>query len=370
MSLFNSASNRQLIVNTLAKHFKTRTGFIIGEDELELVDAVIDKLYNENTSEDLPTINKHAIGLIHDIINKKRVQQIEEINVPTPLQPNKVVSEAEAKLESIVHPNNVLIQHDYVVVDSRLRDHTIYPSPNRYRFMLPTEYHNITEIEMITAEIPKSCYNINTSNNVILFQEIVSHVSTSSFVTATILPGDYTLAELKSALESSMNTASTTGAIFSVDTITLSLQSKLIISSDLGGTATLFNILISSIFPVIGFSNSDKTGSASYTASSRYNLNPESYIVLKLNEVPSDVRSSHSLFDNSFAKISLGDSPQGSTKFFSAYSDYNAITVINPPMSSLPYLDISFYDYSGLHEFNGLDHSMTFKITYVNSNLQ
>ena len=370
MSVFNSEPNRQLIVNTLAKHFKTRTGFIIGEDELVLIDAVIDKLYNENTSEDLPSINKRAIGVIHDIINKKRVQQIEEINVPAPLQPNKVAVETEAKLEAIVHPNNVLIQQDFVVVDSRLRDHDVYPSPNRYRFMLPTEYHNITEIELVTAEIPKSGYNINAGNNVILFQETASHVSTSSYVTATVLPGDYTLAELKSALESSMNTASTTGALFSVDTVTLALQSKIVIGSDLGGTATLFNVLISSIFPVIGFSSSNKTGSASYTASNRYNLNPESYIVLKLNEVPSDVRSSHSLFDNSFAKITLGDSPQGSTRFFSAYSDYNAVTIINPPMSSLPYLDISFYDYSGLHEFNGLDHSMTFKITYVNSNLQ
>ncbi len=117
MTAFNSEANKQLIVNTLAKHFKTRTGFIIGEDEFQLIDVVIDKLYNENTSEDLPSINKRAIGLIHDIINKKRIQQIEEIDVPVPIRPNTTVAETEATIESIVHPNNVLIQRDFIVVD-------------------------------------------------------------------------------------------------------------------------------------------------------------------------------------------------------------------------------------------------------------
>ena len=55
-----------------------------------------------------------------------------------------------------------------IIVDSRQRDYSIYPDPNDYTVNIMFSYRNVERLELIAAMMPKTEYNINTENNLIL----------------------------------------------------------------------------------------------------------------------------------------------------------------------------------------------------------
>ena len=54
-------------------------------------------------------------------------------------------------------------------VDSRQRDYNLYPNANNYNLPIPDRYKNVTGIELKAAMLPRSEYNVNTSNKYIDF---------------------------------------------------------------------------------------------------------------------------------------------------------------------------------------------------------
>ena len=67
------------------------------------------------------------------------------------------------------HPtkSKVVSKHN-IVVDSRQRDYSIYPTPSNYQVDLMEPHRNVERIELIAAMMPKTEYNINSENNLIL----------------------------------------------------------------------------------------------------------------------------------------------------------------------------------------------------------
>ncbi len=64
------------------------------------------------------------------------------------------------------HPANEVIEGKHIfVVDSRQRDYGNWPDPNHYQLPIYDVFHNVNEIELKAAMIPKTEYNIHTSNN-------------------------------------------------------------------------------------------------------------------------------------------------------------------------------------------------------------
>ena len=64
------------------------------------------------------------------------------------------------------HPANEVIEGKHVfVVDSRQRDFENWPNPNHYQLPIYDVFHNVNEIELKAALIPKTEYNIHSSNN-------------------------------------------------------------------------------------------------------------------------------------------------------------------------------------------------------------
>ncbi len=64
------------------------------------------------------------------------------------------------------HPANEVIQGKHIfVVDSRQRDFQNWPNPNHYQLPIYDVFHNVNEIELKAAMIPKTEYNIHSSNN-------------------------------------------------------------------------------------------------------------------------------------------------------------------------------------------------------------
>ena len=68
------------------------------------------------------------------------------------------------------HPaNKITIGKHIFVVDSRQRDCKLYPSPSRFRIDIGDVYKNISSIELKGVILPKSSYNIHSSNKYIDF---------------------------------------------------------------------------------------------------------------------------------------------------------------------------------------------------------
>jgi hypothetical protein len=72
-----------------------------------------------------------------------------------------------------------------IIIDSRQRDYTIYPFSNNYLVELMEPHRNVERIELIAAMVPKTEYNINSENNLLLV--------TIGGVTSrcTLTPGQY-----------------------------------------------------------------------------------------------------------------------------------------------------------------------------------
>lgn len=68
--------------------------------------------------------------------------------------------------ERATHPSNeIKIGQHIFVVDSRQRNCKYYPSPSSYSIPIPQVFKNITSIELKGCIIPKSSYNIHSTNN-------------------------------------------------------------------------------------------------------------------------------------------------------------------------------------------------------------
>ena len=63
-----------------------------------------------------------------------------------------------------------------LVIDSRDRDYSKYPSSNKYRVDITEEYRDVTSLELVYGQIPNNYYNIkNNNNNFIISEENKVH---------------------------------------------------------------------------------------------------------------------------------------------------------------------------------------------------
>jgi hypothetical protein len=269
-----------------------------------------------------------------------------------------------------------LFFQEYIVVDSRDRNHDDYADPNNYRVDLERDINDVVSIQLVSAEVPKSEYVINASNNKIYFQELNAQVSGGTYLTATIPVGNYTITELKTAIETQMDAVGTANYTVTINSSTNTIN----VSSDLG-SVDLFNFLFqgdnevhgnnnnprstyrdNSIGPVIGFSRTDLSGASNYTGDLQYNLDGEKYVMLHLRNIPMIDGISDGV-QNAFHKITLNTS--NSTKYYQE-GDYQIVKKLNSPIKRLNELEISFRNYNNdLYDFHGLEHSLTFKVTSI-----
>lgn len=314
----------------------------------------------------------------------KLLTEREIITVPeadlTVTSGHETLQEEPEQLKKFKQDREANITRDhYVVIDSRDRNHDSYANPNSYKVTLEQPLYNVLSMELVSAEIPASQYLINSTNNAIYFQETNAQVSAEEYTTALIPSGNYTLSELKSAIETAMGTASGTGANFTVDIATLVAQNKLSIASDIGGGADLFNLLFSggtenyeestrtiykenSIGPVLGFNRSDLSGSSSYTADFQYNLNGDKYILLKFDDIKGIEGIANNVQD-AFTKITM-DTHTDNVKYFKSNHDYRVYKFMEKPLTRLDHFHVSFLTYNhSLYDFNGLEHSFTLKVS-------
>jgi hypothetical protein len=94
----------------------------------------------------------------------------------------------DLKKNELEHPKKEKVSSKhYIIIDSRERDYSIYPYPNDYLIELMEPHRNVEKIELVAAMMPKTEYNVNSENNLLLVT--ISGVKEALYLT----PGQYLL---------------------------------------------------------------------------------------------------------------------------------------------------------------------------------
>jgi hypothetical protein len=293
---------------------------------------------------------------------------------PQPTNMQTLIEQPKIFKKFLEQANKGLTKNYHVIVDSRDRNHDVFPNTSQYEVFFNTVYKDVVSIELLSAEIPHSGYPINSNNNEIHFQETNAQVSGSTYYTATIPQGTYTVSELVTKIQEKMNLVGQSTYTVSVD----SNSRKFKIISNLSGGDNLFNLLFRgnpikyhdttkntyrsrSIGSVIGYTRLDLTGASNYVAQNQYNIKGEKYVMLHIDDLD-NMEGIGSGISNAFSKISL-NSNINETRFYNM-AEYISKKTFNPPMNNLSKLNIKFKNYDGsLYDFGGIEHSLFFKIT-------
>jgi hypothetical protein len=89
------------------------------------------------------------------------------------------------KIEKEFPKRSKLVTKHYIIVDSRQRNYSLYPNPNNYFIELFESFHSVERLELTAAMLPKTEYNINSENNLLIVT--VGGVTKQLFLT----PGQY-----------------------------------------------------------------------------------------------------------------------------------------------------------------------------------
>ena len=271
----------------------------------------------------------------------------------------------------------------YLVVNSNLRDTTLYPSGNSYTMHLTNPIHDITRVELIQASVPNVIQNLPDGTNVISLDGSTFSLP-NGFYSANGLA-----AEVQNAIEPvtnvSVNYLSNEGKyLFSRPTtdpngnFTLTLSSTLatlmgFTSTSAGTSAPVANDTPPTTFAL--YANNDRYQNTTFLKSDQLvNLTADNYIYLDVAELNTSRMQqaqkietnsfSTSASQNNFGPIVL-DVSSGAIKHFSETSDYIYAVDYYPPISQLSRVTVRWRKTNGTPiNFQGLnENSFMLKVT-------
>lgn len=262
----------------------------------------------------------------------------------------------------------------YVIVDSTLRDTTLYPYGNSYTTHLTNPLNNVTRIELVQAIVPNIIFNVKTGVNVM-------QIDGSTY---SIAPGTYSQTSLASVIQAAIYL--TTGIEVNYNTP----QHAFIFYRPTADPRGNFTIVFTPEFArLLGFSDTlPKVSSsvasavlpgvvplfsshefyAGYTfirSDTLDNLRTDSYIYLDVEELNNGKTQSTqkleadtfstSASQRTFCPIPMNVSP-GSIKVFQENTDYKYSINFDPPIQQLSRLTVKWRRSSGdLMEFRSID---------------
>ena len=295
---------------------------------------------------------------------------------PQPPQPSQIRLIPETSRNQVT--DSRAIPH-VLIVNSADRNINIYPNPSQYRVQLDDRYYDVEALELCCALIPLSAYNVNTSNNVLLFEETAGVT-----LTANIPVGNYPdVTALSVAVAASLTAASVNGVTYTT-TVDM-LTNKITITSD-GAGGSIFTLIFfgqptlegmgpqqyqrerpafppNSIGAVLGYNPQDYSGALSYVAPNVPNIDGEPAVYLHVEEAEM-LESNNTNVRNALACIALagGEESRGYERF-SSHEWCRFIRYYSPLEGKIANLTITMRTASGaLFDFNGRDHVLTFTI--------
>ena len=247
-----------------------------------------------------------------------------------------------------------------IFADSRSRDVKLYPSGNSYTLHLTTPIKNVTRVDLVSARVPNTMYNLTEGSNVLTVNS--SNIS--------INQGFYSAGCLSSALTAAVNNA------FSMSY--LSSEGHFVLSN---ATSFQFRINSSELSNLMGiperttFTSKPATsldpcllGNSIFKSNTLIHMNANEYIFLDVDELktPSHIDAkalvgatgtvSGSNINRAFAPVMM-DTPSGGMKIYHENADYTVSVNYPEPINSLQRLTVNWYDTNGkLLNFRGSDY--------------
>lgn len=229
--------------------------------------------------------------------------------------------------------NEVGKQFTRMIIDSRDRDTSVFPCPNKYTYHFDQDIDEITSAEIIIMDIPLAGYIVNENNNKLIVNSIV----------LTIPVGNYDGAALADVLTGVISNVSD-GAVVAYSPV----QDKLYFDGPL--EFTLDFTKSPAIAKLLGF-----VVNQSYmrpcVSTYRIDLNVNKYIVMNIDQFNINV-SSNTHLDRTTALVHA----KPLSVNYITYSNMHLKKFFNPPIK-LNKLRFTFTDYYGnLYDFQNQDH--------------
>lgn len=161
-------------------------------------------------------------------------------------------------IDDVQYLQSVGTQESYLfVVDSAKRDVSAFLHPNNYEATFNEPFYNTYSISLIGAKIPRTQYIVDFNNNVLTYK-----VGDGVWSTLTVVPGDYTADSLTTALNALLP---------DITVSTIALQSRFLFTAV---EDFAFDMTLSSIRRVLGFSEPIDPANTGYTYPATYHVGP------------------------------------------------------------------------------------------------
>jgi hypothetical protein len=281
-------------------------------------------------------------------------------------------------------PDSKQIPH-WFVINSKDRNPATYPIPSQYRIEFRQPYINVVSVELTSITIPNSLYNINRTNNIIIFEE-----TAGSPLQAVVPIGNYpdaTTVAMSVAASMTAKSLSDGNGVTYTSSINV-LTGKVTLVSN-GFSGSIFNLLFfgtptlegpgpiayqkekpryppNSIGAVLGYDTLDYTGLLMYEAPFVPCIAGEPCIYLHIDELEL-LESNNSNIHDAYAFINM-DIDEENQKFIFLQPDepMRFVKFFSPPKGKFATLTIAFRNDKGdLIDFNGIDHTFTLQIQTV-----
>lgn len=243
-----------------------------------------------------------------------------------------------------------------IVVDSRVRDKTLFPNPNSYEVPLEDDVNDVKTAKLIIMDMPMPMYLINT-----YFQNLYFKIGTTEYI-APVAIGDYNPSDLATAMTTALNTQV-------ASTFSVTYDSRLDnynINATVSFTLQFLNKL-NTLDQLLGFSSlrdytsipDSNTPSHPNLVKSQYkkNFDYNNYVIMDIDQfdvvksIDRELNKSFAMIPKRFSSLNIGDEAE-------------IIKSFSPPLGKLVKLRIKLYDkFGNLYDFQNMDHRFELLIT-------
>lgn len=239
-----------------------------------------------------------------------------------------------------------------VVVDSRVRNASLFPYPNDYEVTFEDDITDVVSAQLIYVDIPFTSYLINKYfNKFIVSINSVDH-------TITIDTGDYTDATFLTELQAQLDSVLGSGIV----TVTYNTKTDTYTFTSAAPFTLKFNGQTNTLAMLLGFSrykDYTATGSGPYVVQGEFrrNFNFNNYIIMDIDQfdllksVDRDLNKSFAMIPRNYDALNLSDNPSY-IKYFS------------PAIPKMTKLRVHFYDrFGNPYDFQNADHRFEIELT-------
>ena len=230
-------------------------------------------------------------------------------------------------------------------------------SSSAFTVKLPSTYHNVAGLSLVSAEVPFSFYNVSS-----VYCAGVQFGYAGAWYNMLIPPGQYTMTNFRALMLAALQAHFPAASFTSVDYN--EITAKLSITYTGGGAFSASTTSTGRLGQLMGC---DPTGAATAAVNGTLTfpavagLFPYSSILMCVDNLPANVLSTSSL--HAFARIQVNASPGGMIMVCNGTNVVNSVTY-KAPIASVDSLQISLKNNDGtLIDLNGLDWTCTLLVT-------